>query len=101
VEARELDFITVVGRSGPIRIYELLGRTGDLLPSEGELAHEFENGLKAYRAQEWIVAERHFKRCLEIRPADRPSALYIERIIEMRTNPPPADWNGVAHLSKK
>jgi adenylate cyclase len=101
VGARELDLITVVGRSEPIRIYELRGRTGDLLPGEDELAHEFENGLKAYRAQEWIAAERQFKRCLEIRAADRPSELYIERIAEMRKNPPPADWNGVWHLSKK
>jgi adenylate cyclase len=101
VEARELDLITVVGRSEPIRIYELVGRTGDLLPGEDELAPEFENGLKAYRAQEWIAAERQFKRCLEIRPADRPSALYIERIAEMRKNPLPVDWNGVWHLSKK
>jgi adenylate cyclase len=101
VEARELDLITVVGRTEPIRIYELLGRTAELLPGEDELAHEFENGLKTYRAREWALAERHFQRCLEIRPADRPSALYIERISEMRKNPPPADWNGVSRLVKK
>jgi adenylate cyclase len=101
VEARELDVITVVGRTEPVRIYELLGQTGELLSGEDELAHEFENGLKAYRAREWAAAERLFQRCLEIRAADRPSALYIERISEMRTNPPPADWNGVWHLSKK
>src|SRR4029077_20316534 len=53
VEARELDLITVVGRSEPIRIYELLGRTGELLSGEDELANEFENGLKTYRAREW------------------------------------------------
>ena len=101
VEARELDLITVVGRTESVRIYELLGRTGELLSGEDELVHEFENGLKTYRAREWTLAERHFQRCLEIRPGDRPSALYIERISEMRTNPPPADWNGVSHLVKK
>jgi adenylate cyclase len=37
VEARELDLITVVGRSEPIRIYELVGWKGDLLPGEDEL----------------------------------------------------------------
>ena len=52
VEARELDLITVVGRTEPIRIYELLGRTAELLPGEDELALEFENGLKTYRARE-------------------------------------------------
>src|SRR5215467_8119250 len=101
VEARELDLVTVVGRTEPVRIYELLGRQGEFLPGEDELSLEFENGLKAYRAREWMLAERHFQRCLEIRPADRPSTLYIERISEMRANPPPADWNGVSRLIKK
>jgi len=101
LEFRELDLITVVGRSEPIRIFELLGPAGNLQPGEEELANEFDNGLKAYRAQDWMAAERHFKRCLEIRPEDRPSALYLSRITEMRTNPPPADWNGVWHLHKK
>ena len=50
VEARELDLITVVGRTVSVRIYELLGRTGELLSGEDELVHEFENGLKTYRA---------------------------------------------------
>ena len=101
VEVRELDLITVVGRSEPIRIYELLGRTGELTAGTLELAQEFENGLKAYREREWAAAEERFKRCLEMRPADRPSAIYMERIAEMRRSPPPADWDGVWHLSKK
>jgi adenylate cyclase len=101
VEARELDLITVVGRTEPVRIYELLGRPGELPAGENELIDEFENGLKAYRARDWAAAERQFQRCLEMRPADRASALYIERISEMRTNPPSAEWNGVWHLSKK
>lgn len=101
VEARELDLITVVGKTEPVRIYELLGRTGEPLPDESELIREFEGGLKAYRAREWTAAERQFQRCLEIRPADGPSTLYLERIAEMRTTPPPADWNGIWHLTKK
>jgi adenylate cyclase len=101
VEARELDLITVVGRTEPVRIYELLGRPGELPSGENELIHEFENGLKAYRAREWAAAERQFQRCLEMRPADRASALYIERISGIRTNPPPANWDGVTRLVKK
>ena len=101
VEVRELDLVTVVGRSEPIRIYELLGRTGELVTGTLELAHEFEDGLKAYREREWAAAAERFQRCLEMRPADRPSAIYMERIAEMRRSPPPANWNGVWHLSKK
>jgi len=51
VEARELDLITVVGKTEPVRIYELLGRAGELPPDVAELAREFQNGLKAYRAR--------------------------------------------------
>ena len=53
------------------------------------------------REREWAAAEERFQRCLEMRPADRPSAIYMERIAEMRRCPPPADWDGVWHLSKK
>ena len=75
-----------------MRIYELLGRTGELAPTDIELAGEFEKGLAAYRAREWEVAEALFQRCLEMEPSDCPSALYIERIGELREQPPPADW---------
>jgi adenylate cyclase len=101
VDARELDVITVIGKTEPVRIYELLGRAGDLAAEEGQLIAEFESGLKAYRAREWTAAERQFKRCLEMRPADGPSTLYLQRILEMRANPPPADWSGIWHLTKK
>jgi adenylate cyclase len=101
VETRELDLITVVGKSEMVRIYELLGQTGQLTPGEIELAGEFEKGLAAYRAREWEAAERLFQRCLEMKLADGPSAVYIERIAKLRKHPPPADWDGVWDLSKK
>jgi adenylate cyclase len=100
VETRELDLITVPGKIEPVRIYELLGWAGQLPHTETELAREFERGLAAYRAREWEAAEALFQRCLEMKPSDGPSALYIERIAELR-NQPPADWDGVWHVTKK
>jgi class 3 adenylate cyclase len=101
VECRELDLITVVGKSEPVRIYELLAARGALAPGEAELRDEFGKGLAAYRAREWDAAERQFRRCLELRPDDRPSALYAERIAIFRNEAPPANWDGVWHLTKK
>jgi adenylate cyclase len=101
LETRELDLITVAGKSEPVRIHELIGPTGQLGPEQAELVEEFGNGLAAYRTQEWDNAERQFRRCLEIMPADGPSVLCIERIAELRKQPPPADWDGVWHLAKK
>jgi adenylate cyclase len=101
VEARELDLITVVGKSEPVRIYELLGPTGEVTPAEVELADEFGKGLAAYRAREWEAADRQFRRCLEMKPGDSPSALYIERIAELRKQSPSPDWDGVWRLTRK
>jgi adenylate cyclase len=101
VECRELDLITVVGKSEPARIYELLSPAGALGPAEVELREEFGKGLAAYRAREWNAAERQFRHCLELRADDAPSTLYIERIATFRKEPPPANWDGVWHLTKK
>jgi adenylate cyclase len=101
VECRELDLMTVVGKSEPVRIYELLAAAGALAPGDAELREEFGKGLAAYRAREWDAAEREFRSCLELRPEDAPSTIYIERIATFRKEPPPANWDGVWHLTKK
>jgi adenylate cyclase len=101
VESRELDLITVVGKTEPVRIYELLCPAGKLKPEEAELIQEFHQGLAAYRAREWDAAERQFQRCLKINPRDAPSALYVDRIATCRKETPPADWDGVWRLTLK
>ncbi|HEV3002842.1 MAG TPA: adenylate/guanylate cyclase domain-containing protein [Pirellulales bacterium] len=101
VESRELDLITVVGKTEPVRIYELLCPAGKLKPEEAELIEEFHQGLGAYRAREWDAAERQFQRCLKINPRDAPSALYVDRIVTYRKDAPPADWDGVWRLTLK
>ena len=101
VEARELDLIMVAGKSEPVRIYELLGPTGQVTAAEVELADAFEKGLAAYRARQWEAADRQFQLCLEIKPGDGPSVLYMERIAELRKQPPSPNWDGVWRLTEK
>jgi len=101
VESRELDLITVVGKTEPVRIYELLCPAGKLKPEEAELLRGFDQGLVAYRAREWDAAEEQFKRCLTINPMDAPSALYVDRIATCRQEAPRADWDGIWRLTTK
>jgi adenylate cyclase len=101
IEARELDTVLVVGKTEPERIFELLGRAGEVAPDRLELRDAFETGLAAYRGQAWEEAAAGFRRCLAIRPDDPPSRLLLARIETFREHPPAPDWGGVWALEAK
>ena len=101
IEARELDLITVAGKTEPVRIYEAMSRAGELSPEQSELREAFAGGLAAYRQREWDKAQTHFESCLRITAEDGPTNLFLGRVVLLRNTPPPADWNGIWHLSEK
>jgi len=101
IETREIDVIQVIGKEEPVRVFELLGRKGELDQTSLEFRDIFEQGVQAYRSQTWAQALQYFKDCKNINPHDKPSALYIQRIQTLRENPPGDNWDGVWHLTKK
>jgi adenylate cyclase len=101
IEARELDVVTVAGKSEPIRIYELLAEAGKLAPVRAELRETFAEGLDAYRRQDWDAAAGCFEACRRVVPDDGPSAVYLERVARLRAEPPPSDWDGIWRLKEK
>jgi adenylate cyclase len=101
VEARELDIVIVVGKSEPIRIFELLDRAGSVESGMLELRDLYVKGLEAYRGQDWDTAEQRFLDCLRLRPDDGPSRVLLERIAVFRAVAPASDWNGVWRLDEK
>lgn len=87
---RELDMVTVKGKTEPSKIYELMGRienTTDIV----EMVEIFHQGLALYRNSDWENAIKRFERVLEIKPADKPSEIFIKRsqhILEgLKTDP--------------
>ena len=76
-------------RTAPVRIYELIGKPGEV---ELPLLDIFAEGLTEYKNRQWERAERHFR---SIASMDRPSRTYLERCILFRTDPPPENWDGV------
>lgn len=98
VEAREIDQLRLTGKTEPIRIYELLGRTGELSAEQSRLQEQFAEGLRAYRAQEWMQAQEVFVNILQTHPDDGPSAVYRRRAEERSGTSLPASWNGVHEM---
>ena len=101
IETRELDSIRVVGKSEPVRIYELLGRKGEVEGKILETRDRFEKGLAAYRNRDWGQARTCFEACRTLVPDDAPSQVFLERLTSLRENPPGLDWDGVWQFTHK
>jgi adenylate cyclase len=101
IETRELDFITVAGKMEPVRIYELMARSGELTPERSELRDLFSKGIATYRNRDWDDAHAQFEHCLRLAPDDGPAQLYLKRVAALRCAPPPADWNGIWRYEEK
>jgi adenylate cyclase len=101
LEFREIDKVLVVGKREPQRIFELLGRRGEVDPSILELAGLFSEGLAAYRRCAWSEAEAIFKRCQESAPEDGPTRTFLERIPQLAGQELSTDWDGVWRLVEK
>ncbi len=97
---RELDMVRVKGKARHISIFELMGdkeHEGEFI----ELKKTFDAGLKLYREQDWDGAERYFKKCLEIEPDDGPSQVFLSRIITLKEQDLPKDWDGIYVMTGK
>jgi adenylate cyclase len=101
VEVRELDLIRVVGKSEPVRIYQLLCRKGELDEKMSKIIDLYAKGLEHYRKQEWDDALDSFGEVLEIDEKDGPSLTFFERCLLFQKESPPADWDGVFSMKTK
>jgi adenylate cyclase len=100
-ETREIDTISVKGKTETTRIFELMSAAGKVSEESVRLRERYDAARRSYLAQEWDTAEASFRECLEIRAKDGPSRVLLERIQFLRRNPPGKDWNGVWHLREK
>ena len=101
VETREIDTVLVVGKTEPQRIFELLGRKGEVAHDRLALRDAYVEALDAYRRKAWEEARARFEGCLAITPCDPPTKVFLGRIARFRATAPCADWNGVWSLAEK
>jgi adenylate cyclase len=108
VEARFIDNITVVGKTEPVKIYELCAMKGDLTPKEKELFDLFDRGMRHYLRMQWDAAIDLFRESLKVErfPEGKttPSEVFIKRCAEFKENPPVRSgkkWDGVYRMTQK
>jgi class 3 adenylate cyclase/tetrahydromethanopterin S-methyltransferase subunit G len=101
VETREIDSVLVVGKTEPQRIFELLGRRGEVASDRLALRDAYVDALDAYRRGAWEEARTGFEACLAIYPCDPPSKVFLGRIAQFRATAPCTSWDGVWSLVEK
>src|SRR5262245_24869971 len=95
---RELDTVRVVGRSGPVAIYEPLAEAGQETAEQSERADAYANGLARWRAGDFAEAATWFGR---FAGSDPPFAAFAERAKLAMGHPPGPDWKPVTTLEGK
>jgi adenylate cyclase len=101
LEVRELDLLQVKGKDLPIRIYELLGRKGEIGQAALRKLDLFAQGLGMYRNRQWAEAICLFENVLTLDAHDGPGKTFLERCQQFHKNPPGLDWKGVHRLLNK
>jgi adenylate cyclase len=110
-ETRKLDVITVVGKTEPVAIYELICKKGEMTEETAALLEIYNKGIDHYYNKEWDKARECFTRSGELEPNKTPdpkkkkvitpSARYAEMCDQYLQNPPGDDWDGVNRLTSK
>ncbi len=99
---RDLDDIRVKGKNEPVKVYQLMRR--DFLPNQElvlDFIRHFETGRHAYTRQNWDAAYNSFHECLQLKPDDKATLLYLERIDSYRDESPGPSWDGVYTFKHK
>jgi class 3 adenylate cyclase len=88
---REIDRLTVKGKTRPVRIFELLQARKNATEKLLNIKKIFEEGLHLYRGQKWQAAEKAFV-FLRDKFDDETSAVFLKRVALYKKDPPGSDW---------
>jgi adenylate cyclase len=107
-EVRQLDKITVVGKSEPVIVYELICEKGQMSPEISTLVGTYQEGLNLFYSQKWddaisaLTEAEKLEPYREVAPKGMsPSRKIIEYCEMYKQNPPGEGWDGVMRLTTK
>jgi adenylate cyclase len=94
-EYRELDVVRVKGKDRPVAIYEPIAPVDEVPRQLRKDLKRYHAALAHYRRREWDAAERELFSLSREHPDDAVYAMYLDRIMLFRNEPPGEDWDGV------
>lgn len=100
---QSVDLVTVKGKTKPVEVFTVLGKTPGSLPEPLAAYHRsFEEGIRLFRSQKFTEALEKFRESEKARPGDYLSVkVYQARCIELAANPPGPGWDGVHRMKSK
>ncbi len=101
VVARELDLLRVVGRWRPVRVFELVGKQGEVDDDTLQGLQFYADGLAYYRERKWREAVELFTQAQEVIHGDPPSQMMMARCGQYLVKPPGDDWDMVFNQQSK
>jgi adenylate cyclase len=93
-ETRSLGRVRVVGKTRPVEIFELLGRTGEVPETALSTRDLFEKGLGHWHGGEFDEALALFGQ-VEEKEKGGPARTFVQRCRAMIESPPEEEWDGV------
>lgn len=100
--SREIDRVIVRGKMQPVSVFEILDyHAEESFPNIMEVLDTFRYGLRCYRERRWDEGIRAFQEALILNPGDFLSNMYLSRCEQLKSSPPPDDWNGVWVMETK
>lgn len=101
VIVRLLDKVRVKGIHEPVRLYNLIGKKGEVEDKLLDAIDQFHQALGTFEKRQWKDANKAFKAVMELLPEDKPCIKYIDRCQNYIKKPPPKNWDGVYNLLEK
>jgi class 3 adenylate cyclase/CHASE2 domain-containing sensor protein len=107
-EARLVDNLAVVGKSEPVKVYELMCIKGGLDPAQQKMVAIYNQGVERYFKRDWAGAIELLTQSHQLEPfrliapkGMTPSKKILEYCTDFNANPPPPEWDGVSRLTSK
>jgi adenylate cyclase len=98
---RRLGRIQLKGKSKPMLVFEVLGRTGDETAWSDEDLRLYHDAFDHFLARDFEPAAAGFSQCLERHPHDSCVRRYLSAAQHYHLTPPTEDWDGRVVMETK